>query len=532
MAFELDTFEELVAQANAETRRKKPDLDPTIFGSFTLPYNTSAAALAFSIEQTVGDLKLQLFPQTAEGEFLDDWAGYELLERKGASSAFGFMSIEGVLSTAIPLASEFTSAEGFVYQSQIATTVENVNQDIVSITRSGTTARATTDGDHSLASGINVTVSGADQAEYNGTFAAVVTARDKFTYEIVGAPVTPATGTIEYDAVFAIVDLIAQDVGQQTNLASGAVLTATPAITDINSTGTAQFDGLSGGADIETDAELFARVLLSRSIIEGVFTPDQIRLAGLSVAGNTRIFVVRPELSVSQTSIAAIQSVSTITRSGSTATVTTAGNHQLVTDQPATIIGADQAEYNGSFFITVTGDTTFTYEVTGTPATPATGTINALSCVFTEAESGFVPAPGQVAAYVLRDNDIDIIPTQTVLDLTKDAIIADGALPAHSSENDVFVLAPTLAPADFVFSSISPDTTTMRNAIQLQLEAFFEDTVDFEATITEATYLGTIQNTQDLQTGEFLKTFSLSSPSGDLVPDRGEIITLGSVSFP
>lgn len=532
MSFKLDTFDELIAQANAEIRRKNPEIDPTIFGSFTVPYITSGAALAYSIEQTVGDLKLQLFPQTAEGEFLDDWAGYELLERKPASSAFGFISIEGVLGTAIPLASEFTSADGLVYQSQFATTVENVNQLIVSLIRSGTTVTATMADDHSLASGIEVTVSGADQVEYNGAFVVVVTARDKFTFEVIGTPATPATGTIEYDAVFAIVDLIAQDVGQATNLSSGAVLTTTPTITDINSTGFAQFDGLSGGTEIENDAELFARVLLSRSILEGVFTPDQIRLAGLSVAGNTRIFVIRPELSVSQTSFAALQSVSSITRVGSLATVTTTGNHQLATDQPTTIIGADQSEYNGDFFVTVTSDTTFTYEVTGTPTTPATGTISALSCIFTEAESGFVPAPGQVAAYVLRDNDVDIIPTQTILDLTKDAIIEFGALPAHSSEDDVFVLAPTLAPTDFVFSSISPDTTTMRNAIQLQLEAFFEDAVDFETTITEPTYLGVIQNTQDLQTGQFLTTFSLTAPIGDLVPDRGEIITLGSVTFP
>jgi phage tail sheath protein FI len=41
------------------------------------------------------------------------------------------------------------------------------------------------------------------------------------------------------------------------------------------------------------------------------------------------------------------------------------------------IAGANQAEYNGIVTITVTGASTFTYPVTGTPATPATGTITA-----------------------------------------------------------------------------------------------------------------------------------------------------------
>lgn len=71
------------------------------------------------------------------------------------------------------------------------------------------------------------------------------------------------------------------------------------------------------------------------------------------------------------------QSVSGITRSGSVATATTAENHGYVTGDLVTIVGANQSEYNGTFQITKTGDTTFTYTVSGTPATPATGTITA-----------------------------------------------------------------------------------------------------------------------------------------------------------
>ena len=71
----------------------------------------------------------------------------------------------------------------------------------------------------------------------------------------------------------------------------------------------------------------------------------------------------------------AAQSVG-ITRSGSTATVTLA-SHGFATGDLVTIAGADQTEYNGTFTITVVTTNTFTYAVTGTPATPATGTITA-----------------------------------------------------------------------------------------------------------------------------------------------------------
>ena len=67
--------------------------------------------------------------------------------------------------------------------------------------------------------------------------------------------------------------------------------------------------------------------------------------------------------------------VSSITRSGSTATVITTTAHGFTSGQKVVVSGATQTEYNGAFTITSTGPSTFTYPVTGTPATPATGTI-------------------------------------------------------------------------------------------------------------------------------------------------------------
>lgn len=71
------------------------------------------------------------------------------------------------------------------------------------------------------------------------------------------------------------------------------------------------------------------------------------------------------------------KAVSSITRSGSTATVTTTTSHGYTTGQSVTMFQADQAEYNGTFTITVDSATQFHYTVTGTPATPATGILSA-----------------------------------------------------------------------------------------------------------------------------------------------------------
>lgn len=68
-------------------------------------------------------------------------------------------------------------------------------------------------------------------------------------------------------------------------------------------------------------------------------------------------------------------SISTITKGGTgnlTATVTTATAHNLLSDNQVTVIGADPAEYNGTFKITVTGANSFTYVMASEPATDAT----------------------------------------------------------------------------------------------------------------------------------------------------------------
>lgn len=449
MALIFSSFSTLTDQAIAEFRRQVPDVDPTIFGGFSNPFLTSASALAYSVSLTVRDLERELFPQTAEGEFLDLWGGYESIARNPASAADGDISIGGTLSVTVPIGTIFTGANGVSYDSTAVGTVQNVSQSVSSLVRVGSTVTATTSGDHSLATGLSINIAGAVETDYNGTFSIAVTASDQFTYTITTTPTTPATGTITVDGDYAIVSIASNTTGQDTNLDSGAVLTVETPITNLDGTGFAQFDGITGGADIESDALYRARILLSRSIIQGVFTADQVKLAALGISGNTRAFVIQPSLSVCD-------------------------------------------------------------------PLPS---------------PGFIPAPGQVAVYVLRDGDANIIPSQGVLDDTKQAVIDNGKLPANSSESDVFVLAPDVLEVDFDFTALNPDTPTMRTAVQDQLQAFFDDSVDFQEDVFEASYLGSIQNTQDLQTGDFITSFALSTPSGNVTVADGEIAVLGDVTF-
>jgi hypothetical protein len=73
--------------------------------------------------------------------------------------------------------------------------------------------------------------------------------------------------------------------------------------------------------------------------------------------------------------------VSSITQSGNVATVTTASPHGLGANgnqflvEIAGVTGATASAYNGKFTVTITGASTFTYPVSGSPSSPATGVI-------------------------------------------------------------------------------------------------------------------------------------------------------------
>ena len=74
----------------------------------------------------------------------------------------------------------------------------------------------------------------------------------------------------------------------------------------------------------------------------------------------------------------------TITSSGTTATVAHTA-HGLSTGQMVNIRDANQHEYNGAGkVVTVTGVDAYTYTISGSPASPATGTITSTQCFMSE----------------------------------------------------------------------------------------------------------------------------------------------------
>ena len=309
-----------------------------------------------------------------------------------------------------------------------------------------------------------------------------------------------------------------------------------------------------------------------------------------------------------------VVSVSTLTRIGTTATATTASDHNLASGMSVVIADAVETDYNGTVVIMVTGLNTFTYEVTGSPSTPATGTITvttdsasisiesvefsqdtnqgagteisfngtisgvdsktivqfgaigggtndesdenfrlrvieayanpistfSISAIIKKAKevSGvtrvfveeITPAPGQVTIYFTRDNDDNIIPDASEVTTTKSKILE--IKPAHVSDDDVIVSAPTGVTVPFTFSALSPSTSTMQAAITANLTAFFEDDTTVGEDLLRVSYESTIFQTTDPDTGDSVASFTLSTPTTDITITTGELPVLGNITYP
>lgn len=167
-----------------------------------------------------------------------------------------------------------------------------------------------------------------------------------------------------------------------TGTSHGIEITGTAAdmtLTGVTFTGYAGTNGSSGNEAIYVN---IASGSMTISIAGGGSTPS-IRTAGATVTVQNAVTVTVTAKDAD--TAAAVQSARallyastgttvTITRSGSTATVTHTG-HGKSTNDKVVISGAAQGEYNGIKTITVSDANTYTYTVSGTPATPATGTI-------------------------------------------------------------------------------------------------------------------------------------------------------------
>ena len=498
-----------------DVAREATDSDPYTRNHWLLALIVGFGRRVFDFYRTLKRAIDQLFPDTATDEYAERWGAIYGKSRIAATQSTGNMIATGSAGTTIPVSTAFNASSN-TYTSTAEVTVAANSISVTSLTRSGTTATATTASDHGLASNVTVDISGAVETDYNvASSAIIVTGLDTFTFEVAGSPTTPATGTILADYTSAIVPVESDGFGDDQNLTADTAATIQSPISGLDNDLRVDYGAVEGGTDQESIASLRDRYLERIRNPVAHFNKNDIIEKAKEVAGVTRVFVDE-----AGDSLTGEISVSSITRSGDLATVTTGSAHGLSDGMDATIAGATQTDYNGTFSVIVDSTTVFYYIVAGTPTTPATGTITSEGKV----------ALGTVDIYFTRDNDDSLVPSGSEVN-TVAAKIAE-IIPANTSSTDVNVAAPVVVSTDYVFSDLTPNTTGMRTAVTANLNQFFKESTSVGVDVDEDAYRAAIFNTVDETTGAVVSTFTLSAPSGDIAISSGEIGTLGNITFP
>ncbi len=500
-------------RAKADVKSQLATSNPWLKNSFLGALITGYAGRVYEFYLQMKNALLEMFPDTASGAYLERWGSYVGISRNPNTKANGYVVFTGDVGTVIPLGTQVSSSDGLIYSTTSVGTITSNTLSVSSLTRSSTTATVTTPSEHNLATGMTVTISGADQTAYNGDFVITVTDADTFKYTVSGAPASPATGTITMSVDSISIPVESVDYGQITNQVSGAQLTVSSPISGADSTVYVPYLDISSGTDEETDEEYRARVIYRYQHPIALFNVSAITVQAFETPGVTRVWVKEAG------SVSDALAVSSVTRSGQLVIVTTSALHNLEDGQYVTISGADQTDYNVLTKVIVLGDYTFAYAINTTPTTPATGTILATPSI----------PNGQVKVYFMRDDDTNPIPSSLEVQAVKDKILE--IKPAHVASGDVIVKAPVGVSTDFVFTELTPNTQEMQTAIANSLTTLFTESIDVGVTIPSHAYIAAIWQTVD-EKGNLVESFTLSSPAGDVAISEGQIGTLGTITYP
>jgi uncharacterized phage protein gp47/JayE len=439
MPIQIRSRQEINDTIKVDVKNKLPNSNPFLKVGFLPGIIAGLAGISYSIYVFLTKTLLnEFFIDTASATSLTRIGAILGLELNPATQAQGLVNVEGVESTLIPKDSVLQSQTNETYKTlQDATIISNT---IIAsgITQSSGIATVVFSTPHNLSSNMTVTISGANEPDYNGTFSIIVISAEEFTYNInPAAPgVASTSGTFDVLYTKAQLEILSEGFGQSTNLENGAEVSFIVPIPSVNTSGYVQIDGVAGGTDIETTEEYRARLKfkVQNPIAGGGFNETAIKLKAKEISGVTKVWVFSA-----------------------------------------------------------------------------------------------TPANGQATIYFVRYNDFSPIPSASEVEKVKNKLLEIKVVPMGDS--DVIVSAPTPVIQNFTFSNITPDTQSMRDAIQIELSNFFKDQVNVSESIPELLYSSVLINTID-DTGSRLQSFTLSDPTGDISIASGELALLGDVTYP
>lgn len=431
-----DTAKEVVDRAVLDVEAAlasvggKPALKNSWLNTLIVAYSNRIFDFYFALDQAA----LEAIPNTAVVN-LDRWAAIYKILRVAGTPSTGNVITSGTVGSTIVKDTTLATGDGRLYDVRTQVDITTKSLSVASITRTASVATLTTSAKHELGSQVFISVTGANEAEYNVTGAvATITGDDTLTYAVTGTPATPATGTIllGFDSATLVID--SQEFNDDQDLLFDAALKFESPIVGVDDTARVDFDAVGGGSDREIDSALRERLLDRIQNPVAHFNVAEITALAKTISGVTRVFV---------------------------------------------------------------------QEIT--------------------------PLVGQVTVFFMRDNDATPIPSGAEVTAVKALILT--IKPATSDDDDVIVSAPTAVTQDFTFTDLQPNTSTMKDAVEESLKEFFAERTSVGVDVDSDAYRSAIFNTVDTTNGDVVTTFTLSTPVGDISVAAGFIAILGNVTF-
>lgn len=270
----------------------EPAIDLGVYGSHVVNLVRSVAYAIYPTTFLINDVLLDAFPQTAKGEVLDKYFGVmDSISRKPASRATGSIVIFGDSGVVIPAFTEFAADNGVNIRTLTAGQITAHTLGIAQAVNNNGVVTITTSEPHLLPKGAKITIATIPaNTAIDGQHEIIGATNTTIAIKISTSDPIGTVGAILANYVIVNAETVEAGIGQ--NIGGAQKLSGGyDAFTTIN--------GLSGAADIESDDLYTQRIIKSRGALEGVFTAPQIELAVLSVAGNTRAWVITPLAGVS-----------------------------------------------------------------------------------------------------------------------------------------------------------------------------------------------------------------------------------------
>jgi uncharacterized phage protein gp47/JayE len=295
---------EVVARAKTAVQRALPQSNPFLPNSWLSALITSYSYRIFDFYLQLREAIKQTFFDTSTGDSLERQASWFGITRLAATQSNGFIVATGTAGSTIALNTLYQTSDGLEFKVLALATISDQSISVASITRSGGLATVTTDSEHNLASNVLVTISGANEAQFNVTDAEItVTGENTFTFELPDSGATVATGTILADFTSGHVSVESIDFGQDVNLPLDSIMTLQSPIVGVDDDASVDSQELAGGTDQETDEQLRDRFLDRVQNPVAHFNVAEITAKAKEVNGVTRVFVEEITPAIGQVTI-------------------------------------------------------------------------------------------------------------------------------------------------------------------------------------------------------------------------------------